>query len=172
MKRLIINSLIILFLFQLSLPGRTPHDDAPSPGNERNLLPRRTQRSQSNPYSPYSPYSPHSPISISGKDKIKIICSPLGGYSLLPETEFQISYINPDGSVNWQKLNQMLWEISFTGANMWREFTPWITSDKEYEVLTPFRFAGDEMVLNTQYFKNLRKIARIAIIYSTPKNSS
>ena len=79
MKRLIINSLIILFLFHLSLQGRAPHDAAPSPGDERKLLPQRPQRSQSTPYSPYSPYSPHSPISISGKDKIKIICSPLGG---------------------------------------------------------------------------------------------
>jgi hypothetical protein len=71
-----------------------------------------------------------------GKDKINIICSPLGGYSTLPETEFQISYINPDGSVNWQKLNQMLWEISFTGANMWREFPPWILDEHQYEILT------------------------------------
>jgi hypothetical protein len=166
MKRLIITSLIILFLFQLSLPGRTPHDAAPSPGNERKLLPQRSQRSQSSPYSPYSPYSPHSPISISGKDKIKIICSPLGGYSMLPDSQYQIAYINPDGSVKWQKLNQMLWEISFTGANMWREFPPWILDQHQYEILSPFKFAGEEMVLNTRYFENLRKIARLSNQYN------
>jgi len=103
---------------------------------------------------------------LSGKDKIKIICSPLGGYSMLPDSQYQIPYINPDGSVNWQKLNQMLWEISFTGANMWREFPPWILDQHQYEILSPFKFAGEEMVLNTRYFENLRKIARLSNQYN------
>ena len=56
------------------------------------------------------------PLSTAGKDKIKMICSPLGGYSMLPESEYQISYMNPDGSVKWEKLNRMLQEIANTGA--------------------------------------------------------
>jgi hypothetical protein len=102
------------------------------------------------------------PLSLAGKDKIKIICSPLGGNSMLPESEFQISYMNPDGSVKWQKLNRMLWEISTTGANMWREFPAWILNQQQYEILTPFKFENEEMVLNPRYFTNLRKIARLS----------
>lgn len=104
------------------------------------------------------------PLSLlgTGKDKIKIICSPLGGYSLLTESEYQISYMNPEGSVKWQKLNRMLQEIANAGANMLREFPPWITSENEYEILTPFKFENEEIVLNTGYFTNLRKIARLS----------
>ena len=99
-------------------------------------------------------------------NKIKLICSPLGGYSMLPESGYQIAYIKQDGSVNWQKLNRMLQEIANNGANMWREFPPWITSEKEYETLTPFKFAGENMVLNQQYFDDLRKIARLSKMYN------
>ena len=102
------------------------------------------------------------PLSTAGKDKINIICSPLGGYSLLPESEFQISYINSDGSVKWEKLNRMLQEISNTGAGMWREFPPWILNQQQYQILTPFKFENEEMVLNPRYFTNLRKIARLS----------
>lgn len=101
-------------------------------------------------------------LSVAGKDKINIICSPLGGYSMLPETEYQISYMNSDGSVKWQKLNRVLQEIANAGANMWREFPPWILNQLQYETLAPFKFVNNEMVLNPRYFTNLRKIARLA----------
>jgi hypothetical protein len=81
---------------------------------------------------------------------------------MLPESEFQISYINSDGSVKWEKLNRMLQEIANTGANMWREFPPWILNQQQYQILTPFRFENEEMVLNPRYFTNLRKIARLS----------
>ncbi|MFC2146166.1 hypothetical protein ACFLRT_02265 [Acidobacteriota bacterium] len=102
------------------------------------------------------------PLSTAGKDKIKIICSPLGGYSILPESEYQISYMNPDGSVKWEKLNRLLQEIANTGANMWREFPPWILNQQQYQILTPFIFENEEMVLNPRYFINLGKIARLS----------
>ena len=68
MKRLIITILIILFLFQLSLTGRVNYDNKLSPG-EHDIKKTSVSSVTSVAKSNY----------ISGKDKIKIICSPLGG---------------------------------------------------------------------------------------------
>jgi hypothetical protein len=153
MKRLIINSLIILFLITLSLTGTVTHDNELSPGE---VEIKKTSVSS------VTSVAKNNFMAVAGKDKINMICSPIGGYSMLPESEYQISYMNPDGSVKWEKLNRMLQEIANTGANMWREFPPWILNQQQYEILTPFKFENEEMVLNPLYFSNLRKIARLS----------
>ena len=91
MKRFIIKICVTLCLCVLVANSiAAPHDAAPSPGDERK--PTQTVCAAYRSPMPWG--------FTAGKDKINIICSPLGGYSLLPESEFQISYINSDGSVN------------------------------------------------------------------------
>jgi hypothetical protein len=99
-------------------------------------------------------------------DKLPIIASPLGGYSLLPESEYMIGYMNQDGTVNWDKLNILLQQISNHGAWGWREFPPWPTNHPEWEYIRPFHFDMNgnklDIIWNDLYFENLSKIFHFA----------
>jgi len=114
----------------------------------------------------------------SPKDKLFLICSPLGGYSLLNETKYHISFMKPPqeltplpAALDWQKLNRMLAAIANSGANALREFPWWSESYKDTAALVPFSFLPDQQkhdltqLESNLYLQNQRKIAKLANLY-------
>ena len=114
----------------------------------------------------------------SPKDKLFLICSPLGGYSLLNNTKYQISFMKPPqevtprpAAVDWQKLNRMLAAIANSGANALREFSWWSEAYNDTSKLVPFAFLPHQQKFDltqldsNQYFQNQRKIAKLANLY-------
>jgi len=104
-------------------------------------------------------------------DKIKLICSPLGGYSLLSRDKWHISYMNPDGSLDMPRLEEILRRIANAGANAIREFPWWIQNEGEMAVLSGFTVdkslpAHNDMIMNPNYFNNQRTIAETAKKYN------
>ncbi|MCP4148314.1 MAG: DUF4214 domain-containing protein [bacterium] len=94
-----------------------------------------------------------------GKDKVQILGSPLGMYSMLRE-DFIISVLKDDGSLDVKRLNEMLAEIAGMGANGVRDFF-WIDSEEAYKKISPFwpnTEGGFEF--NDDYFKNQQTIAQ------------
>jgi hypothetical protein len=111
------------------------------------------------------------------KDKAFLVASPLGGYSHLPD-KYVISYMNPDGTLNLEKLTKIVRSIANTGANTMREFPYWLQSSNEIGALSPFRVEAGQMVFQERYFQNWKIIAKIAndhgltLIFSLYNNSS
>lgn len=91
---------------------------------------------------------------------IKIGAEILGGYSLLPKDIFMIPYMNTDGTVNWNKLNEICQQIADTGASFLREFPYWPTSGGDWNIyLQPFWYYRDKSTIwDKQYFENWTKI--------------
>jgi len=114
----------------------------------------------------------------SPKDKLFLICSPLGGYSLLDNTKYHISFMKPpqeetplSANVDWQKLNRMLASIANSGANALREFPWWSESYIDTAALIPFSILPDKQkydltqLESNHYLQNQRKIAKLANLY-------
>lgn len=98
-------------------------------------------------------------------DKVEILGSPLGMYSLLRDT-FIISVLNKDdGTLNENKLKKMCCDIANMGANALRDFF-WIDTQEAYEKISPFWQEGrKKFKFNDQYYNNQRKIAKVCNDY-------
>ncbi len=97
-------------------------------------------------------------------DKIQIFGSPLGMYSLLGD-DYIISVLKEDGSLNREKLNEMVSRIAHMGANALRDYY-WIDSKEAYEKISPFWYERDRpFKFNDRYFENQREIAKICNRY-------
>lgn len=98
-------------------------------------------------------------------DKVEILGSPLGMYSLLRDT-FIISVLNKDdGTLNEGKLKSMCCDIANMGANALRDFF-WIDTQEAYEKISPFWQEGrKKFKFNDQYYNNQKKIAKVCNDY-------
>jgi hypothetical protein len=92
------------------------------------------------------------------KDKVEILGSPLGMYSLLRDP-FIISILNDDGSLNTNALSNLVAKIANMGANALRDFF-WIDSEDAYRKISPFWREGGTVKWNDRYFEHQRKIAK------------
>jgi hypothetical protein len=91
-------------------------------------------------------------------DKMEIMGSPLGIYSLLRD-DFIISILNDDGSLDTGKLGELLPRLANMGANALRDFF-WIDSEDALAKIAPFWRSSDGSVrFNDQYFQHQRIIA-------------
>ncbi|MCP5106560.1 MAG: DUF4214 domain-containing protein [bacterium] len=98
------------------------------------------------------------------KDKIQILGSPLGMYSLLRE-DYIISVLRDEGSLDERKLNALIAKIANMGANGLRDFF-WIDTQQAYEKISPFRHEGGQtFTFNGKYFDNQGTIARVCNHY-------
>lgn len=92
-------------------------------------------------------------------DRIQIFGSPLGMYSL-PGDEFTVSVLRGDGSLDREKLNEMIARIADMGANALRDYYR-IDSEEAYEKISPFHRVEDgSFKFNDRYFENQRIIAK------------
>ncbi|MCP5106266.1 MAG: DUF4214 domain-containing protein [bacterium] len=97
-------------------------------------------------------------------DKVQILCSPLGMYSLL-RGEYIISVMNDDGTLNEKKLEEMVVKIANMGANGLRDFL-WLDSAHAYQTLSPFiKDDNGQFKFNDLYFINQRTIATVCNNY-------
>jgi hypothetical protein len=90
-------------------------------------------------------------------DKVQIMGSPLGMYSLLREP-YIISILRDDGSLDEEKLTQLAARIAKMGANALRDFY-WIDTEEAYRKISPFWPDGDSYRFNDRYFQHQRVIA-------------
>jgi hypothetical protein len=98
-------------------------------------------------------------------DKMEILGSPLGMYSLL-RGDYIISVLNDDGSLDEEKLANMAVSIANMGANALRDFF-WIDTQEAYEKISPFWHQGEKnFMFNDQFFDNHRRIAQILNRYN------
>ena len=98
------------------------------------------------------------------KEKIQILGSPLGMYSLLRD-DYIISVLRDDGSLDERKLNVLIGKIANMGANGLRDFF-WIDTREAYEKISPFRHEGGQtFTFHGNYFDNQGTIARVCNHY-------
>ena len=104
-------------------------------------------------------------------DKVQILGSPLGMYSLLreekdePGVEYVISILRDDGSLDTEKLNNMLAQIANMGANALRDFY-WIDTEEAYNKISPLWKKPDgSFEFNDRYFEHQKKIAEMCSRY-------
>jgi hypothetical protein len=91
-------------------------------------------------------------------DKMEILGSPLGIYSLLRD-DFIISILKDDGSLDTAKLGELLPRLANMGANGIRDFF-WIDSEDALAKIAPFWRDNDGAVrFNDHYFQHQRIIA-------------
>jgi hypothetical protein len=90
-------------------------------------------------------------------DKVQIMGSPLGMYTLLKEP-YITSILKEDGSLDEEKLNQMAARIAKMGANALRDFY-WIDTEEAYRKISPFWPDGDSYRFNDRYFQHQQVIA-------------
>jgi len=92
-------------------------------------------------------------------DELQIFCSPLGMYSLL-RSDYIISVLKDDGSLDEKRLTAMVQYAANQGANALRDFF-WIDSKESYETISPFWYRAGDVGFNHAYFQNQRRIALI-----------
>ncbi|MCP5104932.1 MAG: DUF4214 domain-containing protein [bacterium] len=98
-------------------------------------------------------------------DKIQILGSPLGMYSLLRE-DFVISILKDNGAFDADKLNKMLAKIADMGANALRDFF-WIDTEEAYNKISPvWKKPDGSFEFNGLYFQNQKKIAEMCNRYN------
>jgi hypothetical protein len=98
-------------------------------------------------------------------DKMEILGSPLGMYSLL-RGDYIISVLKDDGSLDEERLGSMAATIANMGANALRDFY-WIDTQGAYEKISPFwNEGGRNFRFNDQFFNNHRRIAQILNQYN------
>lgn len=98
------------------------------------------------------------------ENNVQILGSPLGMYSLL-RGEFIISILKDDGSLDFNKLNNMVWTIANMGATGIRDFF-WIDTEDAYRKISPFWRKDDgSFELNGRYFDHQREIATLCNRY-------
>lgn len=98
-------------------------------------------------------------------DKMEILGSPLGMYSLL-RGDYIISVLKDDGSLDEERLGSMAAAIANMGANALRDFY-WIDTQEAYEKIAPFwNEGGRNFRFNDQFFNNHRRIAQILNQYN------
>ncbi|MCP5049836.1 MAG: SUMF1/EgtB/PvdO family nonheme iron enzyme [bacterium] len=108
---------------------------------------------------------PYPKSSAAERDKIQIFGSPLSMYSLLRD-DFIISILNDDGSLDMERLNQLVARIADKGANALRDFY-WIGSEQAYKSISPFwRKEGNSYIFNERYFEHQRVIAQTCNKYN------
>lgn len=97
-------------------------------------------------------------------NKVQIIGSPLGMYSLLRE-DFIISILRDDGSLDSEKLNKLIAAIANMGATGLRDFF-WIDTEEAYNKISPFwEKSNGSFEFNGRYFDHQKKIAEMCNRY-------
>lgn len=104
------------------------------------------------------------------KDKIQIWASPLG-MIMTPRLDFIFASAKEDGTWNWDKINDFLFNIADRGANGFRDFPPWIDTRLNVEKMAPWKYDGSKQKYDLSkfkqlYFDNLRKLAKLAKMYN------
>lgn len=97
-------------------------------------------------------------------DKVQIIGSPLGMYSLLREP-YIISILRDDGSLDEEELNRLVAGIAKMGANALRDFF-WIDTEEAFRKISPFWPDGGSYRFNDRYFQHQRVIAETCNQYN------
>jgi hypothetical protein len=98
------------------------------------------------------------------ENNVQILGSPLGMYSLL-RGEFIISILKDDGSLDLNKLNNMVAAIANMGATGIRDFF-WIDTEEAYKRISPFWRKDDgSFEFNGRYFDHQREIATLCNRY-------
>ncbi len=91
------------------------------------------------------------------KDKLQIMFSPLGMYSIL-RGDYIISILNNDGSLNRNRVETLLKYAANNGANALRDFS-WIDSQYAWETISPFWVVDGKPLFNDTFFAQQRIIA-------------
>lgn len=104
-------------------------------------------------------------------DKMEILGSPLGMYSLLREEEngskYIISVLDDNGEIDIPKLEKLLISISNMGANGIREFPFWIDSYNSFNKISPFKLDSRNFYyFEDKYFYNQMLIAKYCNKYN------
>jgi|GEM_PF-1814537 len=97
-------------------------------------------------------------------DKVQILGSPLGMYSLLRD-DFIISILRDDGSLDGDKLNKLVAAVANMGATGLRDFF-WIDTEEAYNKISPFwERSNGSFEFNGRYFEHQKKIAELCNRY-------
>lgn len=89
--------------------------------------------------------------------RIELFYSPLGMYSLL-RGDYVISVLRKDGTLDKDRLENMVKFAANLGANAMRDFY-WIDSQTALETISPFRIDSGRIIFNDTFFRQQRIIA-------------